>query len=390
MSRQYSPKSFLRHVPNQLLKQFFERRGLLTNLLWFNLNETEIDLIYKSWQALPERQRVEIERIFQAVDEMACEAGIKALVQEATFHRADLASELDRLKGMHHKAMWAYLRHEQVFELAALFHYVECLPKRSWVHVTQLPRGAPDASPEALRGLGTRLSDYYQRQQGRGRRCTVEHHPRGGRDHYFFAYPDDYADVYIGYGEDGCFVRRPQKRAFEVVFVYDAAEGVLDLYAQGDRRLKAELRRIFCTEILHSAGTGQCCDPTYDLSRFRSRGFTFPTDPEDGIEEVRVRKLRLSLGSGSRRIVLEPDPRGPAEDVYDMMDEYLSEKCLRHAAASVTQVTLQFLLARQDGGKAKKMSFDITFPDSCTLKSLPEDERLLGEKYLKRWGIDRG
>src|SRR5579884_3465282 len=150
MSRQYSPKSFLRHVPNQLLKQFFERRGLLTNLLWFNLNETEIDLIYKSWQALPERQRVEIERIFQAVDEMACEAGIKALVQEATFHRADLASELDRLKGMHHKAMWAYLRHEQVFELAALFHYVECLPKRSWVHVTQLPRGAPDASPEAL------------------------------------------------------------------------------------------------------------------------------------------------------------------------------------------------------------------------------------------------
>jgi hypothetical protein len=245
-------------------------------------------------------------------------------------------------------------------------------------------------SLEALWGLGAVLSDYYQQEQGRGRRCAVEHHLRGGRYHYFFAYPDDYADIYVGYGEDGGFVRRPQKRAFQVVFVYDPPEGVLDLFAQGVRRLKAVLRTIFCRVILHTDGAGQCCDPTYDLSILRSRGFQFPTDPADGIEEVRIRRLRLSLGNGARRIVLESDPARDAEDVFDMMDEYLTEKCLRHAAAIVTQVTLRFRLAPREDGRPRKFTFDVTFPDSCNLKSLPEDQRLLGEKYLKCWGIDRG
>jgi hypothetical protein len=174
------------------------------------------------------------------------------------------------------------------------------------------------------------------------------------------------------------------------VFVYDSQEGVLDLYAQGDRRLKAELRRIFCTVILHiEGGAGQCGDRTYDLNFLCSRGFTFPTDAADGIEEVRIRRLRLSLGDGARRITLEADPKGDREDVYDMMEECLSEKCLQHAAALETQVTLQFRLA-PSGGKPKKISFDASYPDSSTLKRLPDDERLLGEKYLKRWGIDLG
>src|SRR5262249_51638287 len=157
------------------------------------------------------------------------------------------------------------------------------------------------------------------------------------------AYPDDYADTYIGHSDDGRFIRRAQKRAFEVVFVYDPQDGALDLYAQGNRRGKTGLQRIFCTVSLGDASAaGECCGATYKLSVRRSRDFAFPTDAADGIEEVRIRKLRLSLGSGSRKITLEADPKGPAEDVYDMMDEYLSEKCMSHAAAYVTQVTLQF------------------------------------------------
>jgi hypothetical protein len=390
MSRQYSPKSFLRHVPNQLLKQFFDRRGQLGHILWYLRSETEIEPIYEAWQALPESQRLKIERTFQAIDEMACEAGFKALVEEAQFQGVDLAAELDQRNGFHDKAMWAYLHHEQVFDLASLFNYVEGLPNRSWVHVTQMPRIPPDVSDEAVGALGTALSDYYQREQGRGHHCTVEPYLRGKRYYYFFAYPDDYADIYIGHSDDGRFVRRPQKRAFEVVFVLDSQDGVLDLYAQGDRRLKAELRRIFCTVILHDDGAGQFCDPTYDLRALQARGFSFPTDPEDGIEEVRIRRMRLSLGSNGRRIVLETAPKGDAEEVYDMMDEYLTDKCLRHAAALVTQVTLEFRLVPKGGGKSKKMAFDVTCPDSSTLKSLSEDLRLLGEKYLKQWGIDRG
>ena len=51
----------------------------------------------------------------------------------------------------------------------------------------------------------------------------------------------------------------------------------------------------------------------YELNGLKSRGFGFPTDPEDGVEDVRVRKLRLSvLGGHKRRIWLEADPDGTA------------------------------------------------------------------------------
>ncbi len=41
----------------------------------------------------------------------------------------------------------------------------------------------------------------------------------------YFAYPDDYTDTFIGYDEQGQFTKRPQKRAFENVFVYDRQAG---------------------------------------------------------------------------------------------------------------------------------------------------------------------
>jgi hypothetical protein len=71
------------------------------------------------------------------------------------------------------------------------------------------------------------------------------------------------------------------------------------------------------------------------------------------------------------------------------MDEYLSERCRSHGAVHVTQAAFQLRLTPGDNGRPRKVSFEVSFPDSSNLKSLPEDERLLGEKYLKHWEIDR-
>ena len=34
-----------------------------------------------------------------------------------------------------------------------------------------------------------------------------------------------------------------------------------------------------------------------------------------------------------------------------------------------------------------RLSFDVSFPGSCSLKNKPEEQRLLGEKCLRLWGI---
>jgi hypothetical protein len=391
MTRQYSPKTFLRQVPNYLLREFFARRGLLGDIPWELQEETQVGSIYDAWQALPDSERAEVDRVFQDVHAMACEAGVRALVEEGRFHTVDLAAALDRHEGFYHKAMWAYLRHERIFNVAALFNSADSLSGGSWVRHRAMPRKLPDVSEKATRGLADALSEYYRENQGRGHRCTVETYLRAGRQHYFFAYPDDYADTYIGHDAKGEFVKRPQKKAFEVVFVYDPGEGTLELYARGDRGVKARLLYIFCSEILgENPPPEQPGDHPYELNGLLSREFAFPTDPQDGIEEVRILKMRLSLGNGRRRIILEADPQGDPHDLYDMMIEYLTETCLAHGAVNVTQAEFRFCFFDRSGERPKPSRFSITFPNNSNLKSLPEERRLLAEKYLKRWGIDRG
>ena len=72
MARQstYSPKSFLRQAPNELLKRYFQERGLLLDVDFDALeDETDIERVYEAWQALPREQLEEVERDFREIDE---------------------------------------------------------------------------------------------------------------------------------------------------------------------------------------------------------------------------------------------------------------------------------------------------------------------------------
>jgi hypothetical protein len=340
MTRQYSPKNFLRQVSNHLLRTFFAQRGVLTEIPWVLQRETKIEPIYDAWQGLPASQRSEIDRAFQAIHEMACPAGVQALIEEGTFHHLNLTPALEQHEGFYDKAMWAYLDHPSIFNVASLFVSADGLPGRYWVRQKSLSRKTPHTSAQASRAFANALSEYYKSEQGRGHRCTVETYLRGGRQHYFFAYPDDYPDMYIGHDEQGEFVKRPQKRAFEVVFVYDPQAGTLDMHAQGDRGVKSRLIYIFCQAILDENPPPELPgDHPYELNILLSGDCLFATDLSDGIEEVRVRKMRLAIGR--RRMTLEPDPQAGVHDVFDMMTELLRAECLHNASLNVTHAEFQ-------------------------------------------------
>jgi hypothetical protein len=390
MGRQYAPKIFLRQVPNHLLRTFFAQRRVLADIPWEAQDERAIELVFDAWQSLPAPQPAEIDGAFQAVHEMACEPGVQALIEEGSFHRVDLAAALEQCEGFYHKAMWAYLNHPSIFNVASLFVSADGLPGRYWLKHRGLPRKAPDTSAAATRALAAELSEFYRTTQGRGHRCMVEPYLRGGRQHYFFAYPDNYADTFIGYDDHGEFVKRPQKPAFEVVFVYDPQAGTIDLHAQGDRGVRAQLLYIFCAAILHeSPPPEQPGDHPYELNGLLRRDLPFATDPADGIESVHLLKLRLSLKDTKRRITLEADPKAGPHDIFDMMADCLNAGTVAGPAVNVTQATFRLRFVRKGCEQQRPLTFSVSFPNSSNLKSLPEDRRLLAEKYLKRWGIER-
>ncbi|MFY9328439.1 MAG: hypothetical protein WAO76_10535 [Georgfuchsia sp.] len=90
MVRLYSPRSFFRHSPNAMLARYFAKQGVLTEHDFSEVSETKIEPIYQSWLTLPDAQRGEMERDFKEIDALACEGGIKAILDEAEWHGKNL------------------------------------------------------------------------------------------------------------------------------------------------------------------------------------------------------------------------------------------------------------------------------------------------------------
>lgn len=176
-----------------------------------------------------------------------------------------------------------------------------------------------------------------------------------------------------------------------MVFIFDPVDGTLDLYARGGKPVRVALQTIFCRTLLVQELPPESPNShPYELNGLKSRSFRFATEPADGIEKVRVRKLRLSiLGGAKRRIMLEADPTVGPNDIYDMLDECLNRENLPDALMNVTLAELHFRWHHTGQGRQKTLTFDVSFPNSSNLKSKREELRVVAEKYLKQWGIDR-
>lgn len=390
MANDYAPKQFLRQAENALLKEYFAARDELGDIDWANLKETDVDPVYAAWQALPEHKQEEIERDFRDIFDLGSSNGTRTLIEEGRFHNIDLTAELEAREGFINKAFWVFLKHRRVFEVAHLLDWADHLNGRYWRKRKNLPKKKPDLSDNAIKQLEDAIKAYY-REQGRGKRCHVDKYLRGDRSHYFFAYPQDYTDTFVGFDDDGRFDRRPQNPAFEVLYVYDPVDGTLDLYAQGGKEIKNDLQQIFGRTILHEEiGEENAASAPYRLEGLKNRLFAFPTDPADRVTEVRVKELRLSIiGNPRQRITFEATPKGPQAEVYDLMQQALDERRMPMAMVNVTSAVIQMRFDNTNGGNGratKTITFRVAAPDSCNLKDKPE--HMVAKKYLKLWEIE--
>ena len=391
MASNYAPKQFFRQVRIELLREYFTRRHALGGVEWDDLRESEVEGINEGWLELPDRIRDEIESEFRQVHAMATANGIRAIIEEGRYHGLDLRTDLDVLDGYLNKVFWTLLKHRQVFNIAQLMDRADHLNRKCWRKRKDVPKKNPDVSPEALKELADAVSAYYRENQGRGRYCRAETYLRGGRYHYFFVYPQDYADTFIGYDESGAFQRRPQNPAFEVIYVYDLEDGSLDLYVQGEKKIVRDLQQLFARTILREElGEERPDSAPYQLEGLKRRDFAFATEPEDRIKGVRVTGMRLELvGNPRKRITFETGPKDAKEAIYDFMDTSLHEQRLPMSMVNVASAVIQMVFENTTGkGRdTKTLSFRISQPNSCSLKDSPEE--LVAKKYLKEWVLER-
>lgn len=390
MAHDYTPRHFIRLAPNGLLKAYFARRDELTNLGWCGRGDSEKEKrgIYDAWHRLPADRLLQIEGDFRAIFALATEDGARIMHQEAALIEPQAAAELAGCRSLVHKAFWLFLKYPALFAHVSRCDHADHLSSRSWKTRKGMPSAEPDLGDEALMNLAADIGRFYWEKEGRGEHCRAEAFRRGNDRAYVFVYTEDYASTFIGFDQEGNFVRAQQQPAFEIVFAYDSANCVLDLYAKGDRKLKRKLEEIFSNSILGvNIGPEPPDNDAYQLDRLKKRGFPLPTDPQDNIVMARVKTLRFYLPERNGLLVVDtPADTAVPEAIYDSMDQFLRVSRLSQESVRVGAATFQIMLRRSNNGRIKKVEFNVSPAGARNInRDRPEDQ--LARKYLRLWGV---
>jgi hypothetical protein len=372
MSRHYSTKVFLRQMPNALLARYFQARGLFSDLDFSAIKETRPDELLAAWFCLPDSQRNEMDAEFQDIFELSSEKGFRAIIDEAESNlanepqaRTGFVANLAALANHFERAMVTFLDYRQFWKGATRFYHADTLPY--WRKRKNLPHQPAAVDDTSLRELASLIRNYFHHTEGRGNNCVVESFRRGELD-YFFAYPEDYSQHSIEW-VNGEFGRRPHNPAFEVIYVYSQKEGSLDLNFRGSYKGIEPLQGMFAMAILKLPELPP--DPNdervYDLNPLRQKSFEFVYDAGSGIQDVVVKKLRLSskVKKGDR-ITLEADAVGNPDAIYELLDKI--GKCLPLHLYNVTQGELAASVTVDADKPPKTVTIRITYPNSCSLK----------------------
>lgn len=380
---QYSPRAFFRHVPNVVIKQYFTSRNVLVEHDFSKVTEADIEPIYQAWLSLPDNQRGEMERDFKEIDQLACEGGIRAILDEAEWRNEYIAEHLEKHNGFHEKAFWLFLERNQYWSAVTSFCRADRISFSQWNECKTINTYPANVSEEAINALEKSLSNYFFNKDGRGKNCKVEVYKRGELD-YFFAYPEDYAQSSVEW-ENSNFKRSARHPAFEIIFVYKQSEGKISLYMKGAQAIKKEVRALFADAILGLNLDEFVEDERiYDLKPLQQADAVFKFSPEQGIQSVAVKKLRLAINGTKERITLEASTSNNPNAVYELRDKLF--KGISASQLTITQVGMQVTFVSEEGKRARTKSFEINWPNSCTLKH--DDKDAIIRKMLIDSGIE--
>lgn len=392
MARHYARKTFLAQAPNKLLRQYLAAQGVGGEIPWEHLAEKAVNDIERAIETASKQIIDGIDGDFRRINDLAEESGALSLIAEGLDYHHDGGLNLAPLAaeaptGVHF-AFQVFLEHPDIFTAAHDLHRAESTSRTRWRTRNDLLGCKAKTTKAAAVRLGKRLSQYYMLKEGRGEYCHVDHWKRNNKL-YWFAHPEDYGQAPLGYDAEHQLAPQPQRPVFDVIFQYCEPEGQLDLLVRGDKETRQDLQRLFGEEILRVKLPRQETEPVrYELDALMDRNFPLAVEAEDGVETVKVKRLRLRVaGFGRRSIILEADSLKDPRAVYGMLDDLLAKSDLGAEVLQLTGVTFQLIFRPNERGTRRKLSFEVGYPNSCSLHyGHPLHDVAL--KLLRRWGID--
>ena len=380
--------SFIRNTPVASLRAYFNTSGIELPMA-LDWEGPEPDVVRPLLQAVDEMDDAARGRVVNDADRvgsMSDDAGQVALYSVV----AD-RSVLDGLANPHDRALWMFLNQRTQFQHAEEVRFTDERRRgRSWdgfICVADCSVRRDPISIDAFRAaLRERFAsnnihvDIFERIRPTfdGEACELVQ---------ITVYREGLPDDHFAFDDDGELVRRAYRPVFEAAMTYEPSTGVIEVVAN-DRESRSELAQFVARHLLGVEFSSEKVPMRqYDLSVLRNR-FGFPTDLEDGIERVDVRQLRLMpIDHEGRRVTLENTARAGGT-IWDMADEEFgaTNPLVRGWVITQAKLAIKFY-PKGDARRGRSLTLAVTMPHGCNLKDQTEQEQLIGEKYMRRWGI---
>lgn len=381
-------RNFIRHCSTNGLKEYFAHNHIGFNDIDWSKDRTSVTTsILQSLNCLPVRQqeklRVDAERIQQMSDEVGQAALLSVLNDHTAF--GQLSSAVDRSR-------WAYLYEPELFNHAEDIRYTDQYRhSRCWSGY-QLTAGLnPTVGTLALASF----KDCVKQRLNLADRITVELFERRMPDEegidqdalQIMVYQEELPNTYLEFGVDGMLTSRVRRPVTEQAITYCQVTGVIEVVAAKHVQ-RERLARAFVECCLSDAEADIVQLREYQLSVLM-HPCSFPTDPEDGIESVEVVMIKLQDEQRQGRLTVEV-PRRSRRSLYDYLRDECRVNLLTIGRFFLVEAKLSIRFQPRTGSNRKQvLNIKLGLPNRCDLRSRTERERLIGEKYLQRWGLIR-
>ena len=377
--------SFLRKVSMPLLRQYFARQNLeLSDVDWDGPTTTPV---LRAIDALPSGSHEKVLAVFGRVAALSDDAGQNALsvASDGAWRPEGFANPCAR-------TFAAFLHQPELFRRAEEIRYTDDHRRgKQWDGFrgdanVQVKREEKDL--EAFRkvvrdhfsspNVYVDLFDRHRKRHGKADVDLIQ----------ATVYVEGVTDQMLAFTE-GHLDLRDYRPVLEASLTYEPGSGTIEVVGK-DRDTRERFVSAFATKLLGIEVKGDRLPfRQFNLESLR-RHHDFPTDAEDGIEEVRVLSLRLMpIDDAGERLTLER-MRGGTRSIWDTAHARFGERSPLIGGWRVTQTKLAIRF-RSDHGRSrgKTLPVTITMPHGCDLKDRTEPERIVGEKYLQRWGLLR-
>ncbi|MBF0185940.1 MAG: hypothetical protein HQM06_16345 [Magnetococcales bacterium] len=380
----------VRNTPALRLRDYFLWRGLDVGGIFNERSDGRgytATALLKAVEGLDERGLAVLNADFDRIQDMTDEAG-----QWAMLHVSADRKSLKELGGHYERALWLFMDDPALFRQAEEARFADTRRQgRMWSGFVG-PRGvAVSQDPEDHRRFEEKVRLIFDTRNARldlFERLRVEAKEQLSRVVQAVIYREGLPDMQLVFNATGDLELQSHRPVYEVSIVYEPGSGIIEVVANGTEN-RARLARLFAEIILRQGILGMRVPlRQYDLSQLL-QPYDFPSDPDDGIDAVKILRLQLRRREAEQAHLALLAKWDRRETVYDYARQSLiaADDLPNEYAVDEVLFSVRLRPTRKSFWRRRTINIAIALPNGCNLKSKTEQERMICDKYLPRWGL---